>query len=100
MSVEHAQTRQRRPVPHLDGVVPQPASNDQFEFRRLFRCEGGIQGAKQHSPRDDLGVVVLEAVDALRVLRAAVDALQVVLATPPIVFYSVYVPETTREANV
>ena len=96
MSVEHAQTRQRRPVPHLDRVVPQPATGreEEFEFWRSF------SSSDCDSPRDDLGVVVLEAVDALRVLRAAVDALQVVLATPPIVFYSVYVPETTREANV
>ena len=41
VSVEHAQTWQRRPVPHLDRVVPQPAIfqpiNLQFEFWRHFR---------------------------------------------------------------
>ena len=51
------------------------------------------------SPRDDLGVVVLEAVDALRVLRAAVDALQVVLAAPPIVLYRFYVPAMARRGD-
>ena len=52
-----------------------------------------------YSPRDDLGVVVLEAVDALGVLRAAVDALQVVLAAPPIVLYSFNVPAKAKEFN-
>ena len=46
-------------VPHLDGVVPQAG--------------------------DNLGVVVLEAVNSFAVLASAVDSLQVVLATPPVV---------------
>jgi hypothetical protein len=50
---------QRLPVPHLDGVVPEAGH--------------------------DLGVVVLQAVDALAVLAAAVDPLQVVLAASPVV---------------
>jgi hypothetical protein len=50
---------QRLPVPHLDGVVPQAGH--------------------------DLGVVILQAVDALAVLAAAVDPLQAVLAASPVV---------------
>ena len=47
------------PVPHLDGVVPQPAH--------------------------DLAVIVLEAVDPLAVLAPAVYPLEVVLPAPPVV---------------
>ena len=46
-------------VPHLDGVIPEPAH--------------------------DLAVVVLEAVHPLAVLAPAVDALQIVLTAPPVV---------------
>ena len=46
-------------VPHLDRVVPQA--------------------------RDDLGVIVLEAVNSFAVLTAAVDSLKVVLPAPPVV---------------
>ena len=46
-------------VPHFDGVVSQA--------------------------RDNLGVVILEAVHALAVLAAAVDSLEVVFPTPPVV---------------
>ena len=92
MAVEHAQARERRAVPHLDGVVPQPErERDQFEYDLRGHLQPQIE--VNYSPRDDLGVVVLEAVDALGVLRAAVDALQVVLAAPPIVLYSFNVPD-------
>ena len=47
------------PVPHLDGVVPQPAH--------------------------DLAVVILQAVDALAVLTPAVYPLEVVLPASPVV---------------
>ena len=52
-------------VPHLDRVVPEPAH--------------------------DLAVVVLEAVHAFAILASAVDALQVVLPTPPVVLDGVNV---------
>lgn len=39
-------------------------------------------------PRHDLVVVVLQTVDALRVLRTAVDALEHVLAGPPVALYA------------
>lgn len=37
MAVEHAQARERRAVPHLDGVVPQPErKRDPLEFGAMF----------------------------------------------------------------
>ena len=45
MSVEHAQTRQRRPVPHLDGVVSQPAINPSvpsFDSGALFGVKASV----------------------------------------------------------
>merc|ERR1719234_2403413 len=52
-------------IPHLDGVVPQA--------------------------RDNLGVVILKAVNSFAVLASAVDSLQVVFSTPPVVLNSVNV---------
>jgi hypothetical protein len=59
VTVEHLGAGQGIAVPHLDRVVAQPGH--------------------------DLGVVILQAVDALGVLGPAVDALQHVLAAPPVV---------------
>ncbi len=70
VAVEHLRAGKGVAVPHLDGVVAQP--------------------------RDDLGLVVLEAVDTLGVLRTAVDSLQVVLATPPVVLDRVNVLDDGR----
>lgn len=58
---------QRAPVPYLDGVVSEA--------------------------RDDLLVIVLQAVDAFAVLRAAVDALEDVTAAAPVALYALDVAD-------
>jgi len=65
LSGTHLDALQIRAIPDLDGVVPQSG--------------------------DNLAIVVLQAIDTLRVLGPAIDATQHVAASPPVIFYAVNV---------